>query len=112
MSRRNLPRIGFLTLMGFVLFVAFRIFTPPTETIQRISAPDGSREARLQHVFYYSDPGYKVATRSGLMWHTRLYIPEYKDAPVEGREASLRWSADSRELFLEINGRTIWSEKF
>jgi len=67
--------IGFLALMGFVLFVAFRIFTPPTEVIQRVTAPDGSREARLQHVFYYSDPGYKISTRTRRLWHTALYLP-------------------------------------
>src|SRR6056297_3317176 len=81
--------VGFLVLMGFVLFVAFRIFTPPTEVIQRIAAPDGSREARLMHVYYYANPGYKIATRSGLLWHTRLYLPEYKDESTATRDASI-----------------------
>lgn len=103
---------GFLVLMGFVLFVALRIFTPPTEVVQRITAPDGSREARLLLVYYYSDPGYKVAVRSGRFWHTRLYLPEYKDNSTVEREALLRWSADSRQLFFEINGEVIWSEVF
>jgi hypothetical protein len=101
-----------MLLMGFVLFVAFRIFTPPAELVQQISAPDGSREARLQRVFYNSDPGYKVQTRARLMWHTQLYIPEYSDEPLEGREVSLRWSADSKDLFFDINGKTVWSERF
>ena len=104
--------IGFLALMGFVLFIAFRILTPPTEVIQRISAPDGSREARLQHVFYTSDPGYKISTRTRRLWHTQLYLPEYKVAAVEQRKAAIRWSADSKELFFEINGTPVWSETF
>jgi len=49
--------IGLLVLMGFVLFISFRIFTAPTKVVQTLSAPDGSYEARLLHVFYYSEPG-------------------------------------------------------
>jgi hypothetical protein len=103
--------IGLLVLLGFALFVSFRIFTAPTQVVQRITSPDGHREARLLHVYYYSDPGYKIATRTGWLWHTSLYLPEYKKAaPVE--DARLRWSDDSKELFFEINGETIWRERF
>jgi hypothetical protein len=109
---RNVRSLGFLALMGFVLFVALRIFTPPTEEIQRVTAPDGSREARLLLVYYYSDPGYKVAVRSGLLWHTRLYLPEYQGGSAGKRDATLRWSADSQQLFFEINGETIWAGQF
>jgi len=104
--------IGFLVLMGFVLFIAFRILTPPTEEIQRVTAPDGSREARLMHVYYTSDPGYKIATRTRGLWHTQLYLPEYKNNSTAKREASIRWSPDSEQLFFEMNGRIIWSETF
>jgi len=104
--------IGFLALMGFVLFVAFRIFTPPTEVIQTLSAPDGSREARLMHVYYTSDPGYKIATRRGRFWHTALYLPEYKEDSSAEREAVIRWSPDSKQLFFEINGKAVWRENF
>lgn len=111
-SIRNPRSLGLALLLGFVLFVAMRIFTPPTEEVQRITAPDGSREARLLLVYYYSEPGYKIATRSGLLWHTRLYLPEYTDSPSTKRDASLRWSADSKELFFEMNGTPVWSERF
>lgn len=104
--------IGFLALMGFVLFVSFRIFTPPTEVIQQISAPDGSRDARLVLVYYYSDPGYKIATRTRRLWHTQLYLPEYTGDAAAERKASLRWSADSTKLFFEMNGKPVWSEMF
>jgi hypothetical protein len=49
---------GLLALMGFALFVSFRIFTPPAKTVQILAAPYGNREARLQHIFYYSKPGF------------------------------------------------------
>jgi len=104
--------IGFMLLMGFALFVSFRIFTPPTEEIQRISAPNGSREARLLIVYYNSDPGYKVATRSRGLWHTQVYLPEYNDESTTERNAAIRWSPDSKQLFFEMNGKVIWSEQF
>ncbi len=104
--------VGFLALMGFVLFIAFRILTSPTEVIQQLPAPDGSREARLMHVYYHSDPGYKIATRTGRLWHTALYLPEYKGDSSKGREAVLRWRSDSKQLVFEINGEPVWSETF
>lgn len=112
----GMPRmriVGFLALMGFVLFVAFRIFTPPTEVVQTLSAPDGIRAARLMHVFYYSDPGYKISTRrSGGLWRTIFYLPEYKGDVAEKREATLRWSPDSQHLYFDMNGQVIWSYDF
>lgn len=104
--------IGFLALMGFALFVSFRIFTAPTKTVQILDAPDGSREARLQHVYYYSKPGFKIATRERHLWHTVLYLPEYTNAPAGELKATLRWSADSRRLYFDINGRPVWGYDF
>lgn len=104
--------IGFLALMGFALFVSFRILTPPTKVVQQISAPDGSREARLMHVYYYSEPGYKVSTRTGRWWRTRVSLPEYKDRSTTERNAVLRWSYDSKRLFLDMNGTPIWGYDF
>lgn len=100
---------GLLVLMGFALFVSFRIFTAPVKTVQILAAPDGSREARLQHVYYTSKPGYKIATRKNRLWRTVLYLPEYTNAPPGELKASLRWSEDSGVLFFDINGRPVWS---
>lgn len=100
--------LGLLALMGFVLFVSFRIFTPPTTVVQTLRAPDGSREARLLHVYYYSDPGYKISIRSGRFWHTLFYQPEYAGAG----ELSLRWSDDAAQLYVDLNGRPIWGFDF
>lgn len=103
---------GLLALMGFALFVSFRIFTAPTKTVQILAAPDGSREARLQHVYYYSRPGFKISTRAGQLWHTLFYLPEYTNAPAGELTESLRWSADSKKLYFEINGRPVWDCDF
>ena len=107
-----LRAIGFLALMGFVLFVSFRIFTPPVKTVQILSAPDGSREARLQHVYYSSKPSSKIAVRDRRLWHTILYLPEYTNAPVGVLNEKLRWSEDSKRLYFDINGKPIWGYDF
>ncbi|MDD3276257.1 MAG: hypothetical protein PHP93_04310 [Kiritimatiellales bacterium] len=101
--------IGLLVLMGFALFVSFRIFTPPAKTVQILAAPDGSRAARLQHIFYYSTPGFKIAVRERSLWHTIFYLPEYTNSPSGELKDSLRWSADSETLYFDINGKPVWS---
>jgi hypothetical protein len=108
----SLRAVGLLALMGFALFVSFRIFTAPTKTVQVLAAPDGSRTARLQHVYYYSKPGYKISTRERRLWHTLFYLPEYTNAPAGELKESLRWSADSQKLYFEINGRPVWGYDF
>jgi hypothetical protein len=104
-----LRAIGLLALMGFALFVSFRIFTPPVKTVQILAAPDGSREARLQHIYYDSKPGFKISVRERTLWHTLFYLPEYTNAPPGGLNEALRWSSDSRVLYFDINGRPVWS---
>jgi len=101
--------IGLLVLMGFALFVSFRIFTAPAKTIQILAAPDGSREARLQHIYYYSKPGFKIAVRERRFWHTLFYLPEYTNAPSGNVEGKLRWSEDAKRLYFDINGKPVWS---
>jgi len=104
--------IGLLVLMGFVLFISFRIFTPPTKVVETVPSPNGRREARLVHVFYYSEPGYKIATRTGRFWHTLFYLSEYTEVPFKDRVEKLGWSSDSKQLIFEINGKSIWSYDF
>ena len=101
--------IGALALMGFALFVSFRIFNAPTKTVQILAAPDGSREARLQYVYYSSKPGFKIAARERRLWHTILYLPEYTNVPNGEVKGSLRWSDDSERLYFDINGKPVWS---
>jgi hypothetical protein len=101
--------IGLLVLMGFVLFVSFRIFTPPAKTVQILAAPDGRRAARLQHIYYYSKPGFKIAVRERRLWHTLFYLPEYTNAPAGELKGNLSWSPDSKKLYFDINGKPVWS---
>ena len=104
--------IGFLVLMGFVLFVSFRMFNAPAKTVQILAAPAGGREARLQHIYYYSKPGFKISVRERHLWHTLFYLPEYTNAPTEVLKGNLSWSADSKNLYFNINGRPVWGYDF
>ncbi len=104
--------IGFLLLMGFVLFVAFRIFSPPEKVILSVTSPDGCREARLLYVFYYSEPGYRVSIRRKIGWGTLYYLAEYPDVPLKERDETLRWSHNSERLFFEVNGKKLWGYDF
>ena len=104
--------IGFLVLMGFVLFIAFRIFSAPEKVILSVMSPDGSQEARLLYVFYYSEPGYKVSVRRKIGWGTLYYLADYPDVPLKEREEKLYWSPDSERLFFEVNGKQIWTYDF
>lgn len=113
-----LRAIGLLALMGFVLFVAFRIHTPPAKTVQIVAAPDGRLEARLQHVYYTSVPGYKISVRSlpdggaSLLnrWRTLAYLPgEIPNLPAGGKRVErLRWGTGSARLYFEIDGVAVW----
>lgn len=105
--------IGFLALMGFALFVSFRIFTPPTRLIQTLAAPDGTREARLMNVFYHSEPGYKISVREKRLWRTLFYLADYPAVPAaEREEETLLWSPDSKRLTFEVNGKRVWGYDF
>jgi len=104
--------IGFLVLMGFVLFVSFRIFNAPAKTVQILTAPDGHREARLQRVYYSSKPGFKIAAREGRLWRTLYYLPEYTNVPADKLGENLRWSADSKKLYFDISGKPVWGCDF
>ena len=104
--------IGFLVLMGFVLFISFRIFSAPEKMVLSVMAPDGSQEARLLHVFYYSEPGYRVSIRKRHFWHTLYYLADYPEVPLAEREEKLYWSPDSETLYFEVNGTRVWSYDF
>jgi len=107
-----LRALGLMALLGFALFVSFRIFTVPSKTVQMLTSPDGSREARLQSVYYSSDPGFKVSVRRKLVWQTLLYLHEYTNAPAGSQTAELRWSPDSRHLYLEVAEESVWRHDF
>jgi len=99
----------------FVLFIAYKILTPPSDEIVRIDSPDGTRSARLVRYFYYNNqPSYKVYTREAdtVFWLSVYHLPAYTNIPPESASPGIEWSADSRRLDFLMNGTSVWHRIF
>jgi len=107
-------RLGFGVFTFFIVFVAFKILTPPSTELAVIDSPDGSKTVRLRKFYYVSQPSYKIYYReSGKKgWLNLLYLPSYTNVPHETASESIEWSPDSEHLFFKINGTSIWSYTF
>ena len=115
--RRSLfdaKRIGFGIFALFVLYVAFKILTPPSAEVARIEAPDGNRTARLRKFYYVSQPSYKIDSREAgkLVWMNLLNLPGYTNVPHQTAAERIEWSPDSERLYFKINGTSIWEHAF
>jgi len=110
----DVKRFGQLCFTLFVVFIAYRILTPPSDEPMRITSPDGSKTARLR-TFYYLDhqPSYKIYYHETghKVWLNLLYLPAYTNAPPDAT-AALAWSPDSSRLDFLINGTSIWDHAF
>ncbi|VGO22765.1 hypothetical protein [Pontiella sulfatireligans] len=108
-------KLGQLVFGLFIVFIAYKILTPPSDETARIASPDGSKTARLRTFFYYDNqPSYKIYYRETgkRAWLNLLYLPAYTNTPPEATEAGIEWSADSEQLFFTINGSSIWHHAF
>ena len=107
-------RIGMGAFTLFILFVAYRILTPPSTVMVQAAAPDGSKTARLRKFYYDSRPSYKVDYRADgkLIWLNLLYLPSSTNTPPETATESLAWSPGSERIDFLINGTSIWHHAF
>ena len=103
---------GIFTL--FIVFVAFKILTPPSTELALVSSPDCNRIARLRKFYYVSQPSYKIYWREtgNRTWLNLLYLSSYTNVPHETASESIEWSPDSEHLFFKINGTSIWHHAF
>lgn len=111
----DFKKIGQFAFTLFIVFIAYKILTPPSNETARIASPDGSKTARLRTFYYYDNqPSYKIYYRETgkKAWLNLLYLPAYTNAPPESVKAGLEWSADSRQLDFLMNGTTIWHHVF
>jgi hypothetical protein len=111
----DLKRVGFgIFFTLFIVFVAFRILTPPSTEVAIIDSPDGTKTARLRKFYYVAQPSYKIYYRDEgkLLWLNLLYLPSYTNVPHETATESIEWSVDSEHLDFKINGTSIWSHDF
>ncbi len=107
-------RLGMGAFTLFIVFVAFKILTPPSMELARVDSPDGSKSARLRKFYYVSQPSYKIYYREAdkFVWLNLLYLPSYTNAPHATATESLEWTPDSERLLFKINGDPIWSHTF
>lgn len=99
----------------FVIFVACKILTPPSEELIRVVSPDGSKTARLIRYFYYENqPSYKIDNRASgkAVWLNLYHLPAYTNVALASAQASIKWSDDSQRLDFLMNGTSIWHHVF
>jgi len=118
MRKRSLPKYNWkvrrlLQFVGvvFMLFVAYKILTPPTDVLDIKTSPDGKIVARLRAIYYLSDPVYKIdyhqvdhwAWRNLYLRSNQLYSPS---------SLTLKWEEDSKVLFLFSRRKMVWKYSF
>jgi hypothetical protein len=111
----DLKRLGPVVLTLFVVFIAYKILTPPSDETARVTSPDGSKMARLRTFFYLDNqPSYEVYYRDTgkKVWQKLLYLPVYTNAPPEAHLPDLAWSQNSDQIFFLMNGTSIWHHSF
>lgn len=108
-------QLGKLVFTLFIVFVAYRILTPPSDETARIESPDGSKTARLRTIHYFDQqPSYKIYYRDTgkHAWLGLYHLPSYTNAPPESHNPSIEWSPDSEHLIFRINGTSVWHYAF
>ncbi|MDF7823962.1 hypothetical protein P4B35_08050 [Pontiellaceae bacterium B12227] len=111
----DFKRLGQFTFTLFVVFIAYKILTPPSNETVRITSPDGSKTARLRTFFYYDNqPSYKVYYREEgkRVWLSLLSLPAYTNTPPETHQPDLKWSPDSGQIDLLLSGTSVWHHAF
>jgi hypothetical protein len=99
----------------FVVFIAYRILTPPSDETARVTSPDGSKTARLRTIYYYDNqPSFKIYYREAgkHAWLGLYALPAYTNTPPDKTDADIYWSKDSERIYFTINGTSIWHHVF
>ncbi len=98
-----------------MVFIAFKILTPPSEALSTIASPNGTRTARLIRYFYFDgQPSYKIHYRNQdeSTWLGLFHLPAFTNIPPEQAEPSITWSEDSGRIDFLMNGTSIWHHVF
>jgi hypothetical protein len=114
-SAFSVKRLGPALFTLFVVYIAYKILTPPSHVLMERGAPDGTMTARLRAFYYYDGlPSYKLDYRKKekLVWLNLYYLPAYTNIPADSAEPGLQWSDDSERLDFLMNGTSIWHHSF
>jgi type IV secretory pathway VirB3-like protein len=107
-----IPRWVLTTLVLIVaLWFAARIFLPPMWLVQQLDAPDGTRSARLYRSAYMKHH-FVVKVRTGWFWQTAFYSQPLPDDLRLDLGERLRWSEDSRRVWLYMESAPVWGYDF
>jgi len=101
--RRLVWALGLLALV----VVVWRIQQPPVVVVQRLDAPDGKKRAVLQRTKHVRDHFQIRVSGAGPSYIPYISPPFDHDFRVDLGER-LRWSEDSSNVFLRINGKDVW----
>jgi len=111
----NPGKLGQLAFTLFIVFIAYKILTPPSQETARLRSPDGTKTARLRTFYYYDNqPSYKIYYRESgkTVWLNLYYLPAYTNTPPDQTETSLAWSGDSSRIDFLINSSSVWHHVF
>jgi len=114
-SRFEMKHLGTVLFAAFMVFVAFRILTPPSDELSLIDSPDGTKTARLRRYFYFDNqPSYKIYYREKgkTAWLGLYHLPAFTNISPELAEPAIAWTDDSGQLDFLMNGTSIWHHVF
>ena len=114
-SRFGLKQLRTVLFAAFMMFVAYKILTPPSDELALIDSPDGTKTARLRRYFYLDNqPSYKIYYREKgkSAWLGLYHLPAYTNIPPEQAEPDIAWTDDSSRLDFVMNGTSIWHHVF
>lgn len=98
-------------VLGAAFWFGTRILLPPSWLVQQLDAPDGSRSARLYRSVYMQHH-FRVKIRDGWFWKTAHFSPPLPDDLRVDLGERLRWSEDSRQVWLLVEGGPVWGFHF
>lgn len=113
--RFNLALLGKILFTTFILFIAYRILTPPSNETARTRSPDGTKTASLRIIYYLENqPSYKIYYREAgtKTWESLFRFSGITNIPQQQAEADIRWSKNSKKLHFMLNGTSIWYHAF
>ncbi len=108
-------QLGTVLFAAFMVLVAFKILTPPSDELEQLDSPDGTMTARLRRYFYFDNqPSYKIYYREKgkAAWLGLYHLPAYTNIPPELAQPELEWSDQSDRLDFLMNGTSIWHHVF
>ncbi len=106
------PRAVFRVAIALgIVWMAWRIFVPPSWLVQRLDSPDGKRAAQLMRTRYLRE-NFVVRLKDGLFWSTAFYSATITNDYRVDLGERLSWSEDSSRVYFRLREKNIWGYDF